>query len=189
MALASGCATIDRQQARTATAYDVMTDDEIARAGVREALGELHEVLTIDAETSVVTAGRSAFQSREERLIFERRIDALVRGRVYGQGPTMELLRIHCEALQRSGWAGWPGDRARLHRACDYGDADVTLHSLFRKPMLQRAYVDLLLAVIGDDAFSTASRERLTRLAEQPLEPYSFVVGAWERVEGFRPRS
>lgn len=183
-----GCAHIDRAQAENVTVYGVMSDQEIARAAVQEALGELHEVQAVDAQTGVVTAGRSAFRTREERLDFERRVDGLLRARIYGQGPTLELVKIRCEALQRAGWEGWPGDAASSRRACDYGEVAVTVHSLFKKPMLQRAYVDVLLGVVGDDAFAAHARARLAELAAGPVEPYLFVVGTWERIEGFRPR-
>lgn len=183
-----GCAHIDRAQAEDVTVYGVMNDQEIARIAVQEALGELHEVQAVDADTGVVTAGRSAFRTREERLDFERRVDEVLRARVYGQGPTLELVKIRCEALQRAGWEGWPGDAAASRRACDYGETSVTVHSLFKKPMLRRAYVDVLLNVVNDDAFAQHARARLSELSSAPVEPYLFVVGTWERVEGFRPR-
>jgi hypothetical protein len=183
-----GCAHIDRAQAANVTVYGVMTDAEIARVAVQEALGELHEVQAIDADTGVVTRGASAFHSRQERLDFEARVDALVRARVYGQGPTLELVRIRCEALQHSGWAGWPADESAQRRACDYGEDSVTVHSLFKKPLLQRAYVDVLLGAVDDAAFAAHARSRLVELAHLQVEPYLFVVETWERVEGFRPR-
>ncbi|MEW6432412.1 MAG: hypothetical protein AB1730_12970 [Myxococcota bacterium] len=185
---AVGCAHIDRAQATNVTVYGVMSDAEIARVAVQEALGELHEVQAVDPDTGVVTAGRSAFHTREERLDFERRVDQLLRARIYGQGPTLELVRIRCEALQRAGWEGWPGDAAASRRACDYGEISMTLHSLFKKPMLQRAYVDVLLGAVDDAAFAAHARARLVELSQTPVEPYLFVVEAWERVEGFRPR-
>ncbi|MCC6334653.1 MAG: hypothetical protein IT380_11800 [Myxococcales bacterium] len=185
---AVGCAHVDRAQATQVTLYEVMSDAEIARAAVEEALGELHEVQEIDAETGVVTRGQSAFRSRQERLDFERRVDALVRARVYGQGPTLELVRLRCEALQRTGWEGWSADADAHRRACDYGDEVVTLHSLFKKPLLQRAYVHVLLDAVGDVEFSRHARARLAELSRAPLEPYVFTVEAWERVDGFRPR-
>jgi len=183
-----GCAHIDRAEVARATVFTVMTDEEIARAAVHEALGELHDVEAIDPDTGVVTRGEAAFHSRQERLDFEARVDALVRARVYGQGPTLELVRIHCEALQRAGWEGWPADAAAQRRACDYGDDVLTVHSLFKKPMLQRAYVDLLLGAVHDAAFARHAHQRLGELSRARIEPYLFVVEAWERVAGFRPR-
>ena len=83
---ALGCAHIDREQALAATPYDVMTDAEIAHVAVAEALGELHEVSTID-DDGVVTSGQSAFKSSNERVVYERRVEQLLRERIYGQGP------------------------------------------------------------------------------------------------------
>ncbi|MEW5741865.1 MAG: hypothetical protein AB1938_23320 [Myxococcota bacterium] len=183
-----GCAHLDRAQATQVTVFQVMSDAEIARAAVEEALGELHQVQEIDAETGLVTRGQAAFHTRQERLDFEARVDGLVRARVYGQGPTLELVRIRCQALQRAGWEGWPADEAANRRACDYGDELLTLHSLFKKPMLQRAYIDVLLGAVDDETFARHARARLSELSRAQLEPYVFTVEAWERVEGFRPR-
>lgn len=183
-----GCAHIDRAAASNVTVYGVMTDAEIARVAVQEALGELHQVEAVDADSGLVTHGRPAFRTRDERLDFERRVDEVLRARVYGQGPTLELVRIRCEALQRAGWEGWPGDASAHRRACDYGDQAVTVHSLFKKPMLQRAYVDVLLGVVDDADFARHARARLAELSRAQVEPYVFVVETWERVEGFRPR-
>lgn len=183
-----GCAHIDRAAASNVTVYGVMNDAEIARVAVQEALGELHQVQAVDADSGLVTNGQPAFRSRDERLDFERRVDEVVRARVYGQGPTLELVRIRCEALQRAGWEGWPGDASANRRACDYGDQAVTVHSLFKKPMLQRAYVEVLLGVVADADFTRHARARLVELSRVQVEPYVFVVETWERVEGFRPR-
>lgn len=183
-----GCAHIDRARAAQVTVFQVMSDAEIARTAVEEALGELHEVQEIDAETGLVTRGQAAFRSRQERLDFEARVDALIRARVYGQGPTLELVRIRCLALQQSGWKGWPEEEATRRRACEYGDELLTLHSLFKKPMLQRAYIDVLLSAVEDADFAGHARARLSELSSARLEPYVFTVEAWERVEGFRPR-
>ena len=185
--LVAGCAHIDREQALAATSYDVMTDAEIAQTAIAEALGELHLVASIDAE-GVVVQGKAAFTSREERLAYERRVDALVRARIYGQGPTMQLVRIHCERLQRNGWESWPkDDSARL--ACEYGDASVTVHSLFKKPALHRAFVELMLEMAADPILAGQVKRKLVRLERTGVEPYLFIVERWERVEGFRPRS
>ncbi|PZR07828.1 MAG: hypothetical protein DI536_26040 [Archangium gephyra] len=183
----TGCAHVSREEAMAVTAYDVMSDAEIAEAAVKEALGELHQVRAID-ENGVVTSGRPAFESRDERLAFERRVDGLLRKKIYGQGPTLELVRIHCELQQKAGWASWPGDTAHVRNACSYGDSVVTLHSLFKKPMLQRAYVDALLAVADDPVLTWHAQRRMSDLERTGVEPYLFIVGNWERVEGFRPR-
>lgn len=185
--LVAGCAHIDREQALAATSYDVMTDAEIAQTAIAEALGELHEVASIDSE-GVVVQGHPAFTTREERLAYERRVDALVRARIYGQGPTMQLLRVHCERLQRSGWEAWPKDEGAHRLACEYGDASVTLHSLFKKPALQRAFVELMLETAADPLLAGQVKRKLVRLERTGVEPYLFIVERWERVEGFRPR-
>lgn len=184
---ALGCAHIDREQALAATAYDVMTDAEIANVAVAEALGELHEVDAIDGD-GVVTAGRAAFHSRAERLAYERRVDELIRARIYGQGPTLELVRIHCEQLHKAGWAGWPGDEGLRRSACEYGDVSVTVHSLYKKPLLQRAFVEVLLQVTGDSILGNHAKQRLLLLERTGVEPYLLMVERWDRVEGFRPR-
>lgn len=186
--LVVGCAHVDRAQAVSANVYDVMSDAEVAKLAVHEALGELHQVQVVDAE-GVVTVGTPAFANREERLAFERRVDALVRAQVYGQGPTLELVRIRCEQLSRDGWAQWPGDELKHKRACEYGDVSMTVHSLFKKPLLQRALVELMLGVVKDDLFALRARNRLVQLQRTGIEPYLFIVERWERVEGFRPRS
>lgn len=183
-----GCAHVNRTEAVSANVYEVMSDAEIARLAVHEALGELHQVQSVDAE-GVVTAGKAAFANRDERLTFERRVDALVRSRIYGQGPTLQLVRIRCEQLDRSGWAQWPGDERAQKRACEYGDVSMTVHSLFKKPMLQRALVEVMLESVGDELFALRARNRLVQLQRDGVEPYLFIVERWERVEGFRPRS
>ncbi|MFO0593921.1 MAG: hypothetical protein U0228_01420 [Myxococcaceae bacterium] len=185
--LTSGCAHLDRQAELHANAFDVMTDAEIAQAAIAEALGELHKVDAIDPD-GFVTAGQAAFTSREERLSYERRVDALVRARIYGQGHTLELLRVRCEQLQRAGWESWPQDAGRRRTACEYGDASVTLHSLFKKPLLQRAFVDLLLEVAADPLLAGQVKRKLVHLETTGVEPYLFAVERWDRVEGFRPR-
>ena len=182
-----GCAHINREQALAATSYDVMTEAEIANVALAEALGELHEVTAIDAE-GFVTKGQAAFRSREERLAFERRVDQLVRARVYGQGPTLQLVRIRCEQLSRAGWASWPADEAARHNACEYGDVSMTVHSLFKKPQLHRAFIDLLLEVMSDSILSSHAKHRLLELERTGMEPYLLMVERWDRVEGFRPR-
>lgn len=182
-----GCAHIDRAQALAATSYDVMTDAEVARVAVAEALGELHQVTAIDAE-GVVTAGRAAFTSRTERLAYERRVDAILRGKIYGQGPAMQLVRIHCERLHQAGWASWPGDETARRTACEYGDVSMTVHSLYKKPLLQRAFVDVLLEVTQDSILTAQVKHKLLALERTGVEPYLLMVERWDQVEGFRPR-
>ena len=184
---ALGCAHIDREQALSATMYDVMSDAEIANVALAEALGELHQVKTIDAE-GMVSSGRAAFNSREERLAYERRVDQLIRARIFGQGPTLQLVRIPCERLHRAGWASWPGDETSRRNACEYGDVSVTVHSLFKKPLLQRAFVELLLEVTNDSIVTSRVKHRLLQLERSGVEPYLLMVERWDRVEGFRPR-
>ncbi|MFZ5443461.1 MAG: hypothetical protein ACOZQL_25865 [Myxococcota bacterium] len=181
-----GCAHIDREQALAATSYDVMTDAEIARAAIAEATGELHQVATVDADG--VASGRAAFSNREERLAFDRRVDALVRQRVYGQGPTLQLVRVRCEQLQKAGWASWPGDEASRRNACEYGDASVTIHSLFKKPQLHRAFLDLMLEAAADPILAGQVKRKLVELGRSGIQPYVLAVEQWERVEGFRAR-
>jgi hypothetical protein len=185
---AVACAHLDRAQLEEVTVYRVMDDREIARVAVLDALGELHEVQAVDAARGVVTRGRPAFRSREERLDFDRRVDGLLRARIYGQGPALELLRLRCEAALRGEWGEWRWTPSATRRACDPSDVAVTLHSLYRKPRLQRAYVEVLLGVVDDAAFAQHARERLAQLSDAELEPYHFELSAWERLEGFRPR-
>lgn len=182
-----GCAHIDRAQALAATSYDVMTDAEVANVALAEALGELHQITAIDAD-GVVTEGRAAFTSRTERLAFERRVDQLIRAKIYGQGPTMQLVRIHCEKLHKAGWASWPGDELANRNACEYGDVSMTVHSLYKKPLLHRAFVDLLLEVANDSILTSRVKHRLLQLESTGVEPYLLMVERWDRVEGFRPR-
>lgn len=183
-----GCAHIDRDQALAATSYDVMTDAEIARAAIAEATGELHQVEAVDAEGMVI-AGHAGFASREERLAFDRRVDGLIRQRVYGQGPTLQLVRIRCEQLHKAGWASWPGDEAARGKACSYGDgAAITMHSLFKKPLLQRAFVDLMLDAAADPLLAGQIKRKLLELERTGIQSYVFAIEQWERVEGFRAR-
>ncbi len=181
-----GCAHVNRDQALAATSYDVMTDAEIARAALAEAVGELHQVDAIDAD-GVVVSGVPGFGSHEERVAYERRVDALVRAQIYGQGPTLQLVRIACERLQKAGWSSWPRDEGR-GTACDYGDVSMSLHSLFKKPMLQRAFVELLLTAAADPMLSSQVKHKLVQLERTGVEPYVFVVQRWEHIEGFRAR-
>jgi hypothetical protein len=182
-----GCAHINRAEALAATPYDVMSDAEVANVAVAEALGELHEVTAIDAD-GVVTEGRAAFANRTERLAYEARVDAIIRARIYGQGPTLELVRLQCERLSRAGWASWPGDERTRLPSCEYGDVSLTVHSLFKKPMLQRAFVEVLLGVANDSLLTARARRRLLELERRGVEPYLLMVERWDRVEGFRPR-
>lgn len=182
-----GCAHIDREQARAATSYDVMTDAEIARVAIAEATGELHQVDAVDAEGMVVS-GRAGFSSREERVAFDRRVDGLLRQKIYGQGPTLQLVRIRCEQLQKAGWASWPGDEAVRHNACEYGNATVSMHSLFKKPQLQRAFVDVMLEAAADPLLAGQVKRKLLKLEQGGIESYVFAIEQWERVEGFRAR-
>lgn len=185
--LLTGCAHVDRSEALSANLFDVMSDAEIARAAIAEAVGELHEVSTIDAD-GVVVEGRAAFASRDERLTFERRVDAIVRAKIYGQGPTLELVRIRCEQLHRAGWVAWPRQQDLARRACEYGDASVTLHSLFKKPLLQRAFIEVMLEAAEDPLLAGQVKRKLVRLERTGVEPYLLMVERWDRVEGFRPR-
>jgi hypothetical protein len=182
---ATGCAHLNQAPAPVSV-FATMSDAQVARLAVQEALGELHQVAAVDADG--FAQGHAAFASRDDRLAFEGRIDSLLRERIYGQGPTLNLVRLACEGQQQAGWADWPADRAANRRACDFGDDLVTVHSLFKKPMLQRAFVDVLLRVVADPAFATHARERLTSLQSVGVEPYTLVVEAWDRIEGFRPR-
>jgi hypothetical protein len=181
-----GCAHIDRQQALAATSYDVMSDAEIANVAVAEALGELHQVNAI--EDGVVTSGQAAFTSRTERLAFERRVDGILRAKIYGQGPAMQLVRIRCEQLHKAGWAGWPGDANTRRSMCEYGDVSMTVHSLFKKPLLHRAFIDVMLEVAADSILSNHVKHKLLELERTGVEPYVLMVERWDRVEGFRPR-
>lgn len=183
---ALGCAHVDREQALAATPYDVMTDAEIANVAIAEALGELHQVSAID-EDGVVTSGQAAFKSSIERVAYERRVEQLLRARIYGQGPALELVRIRCEQLHKAGWASWPREASRL-AACEYGDVSMTVHSLFKKPLLQRAFVEVLLEVTSDSILSAHARSRLMKLEHTGVQPYFLMVERWDRVEGFRPR-
>jgi hypothetical protein len=180
------CAHLDRREVLAANRYDVMTDEEIARTAVKEAVGELHRVDGVAAETGLAQ-GTPAFASREERLSFDRRVDALVRAHTYGQGPVMELLKVRCERLQHTGWRSFPGDALKRHLDCDYSDA-ASVHEVYKKPLMQRAYVDVLLEVAHDAELSESTRLKLDALRARGVEGYSFVVDRWEHLEGFRPR-
>lgn len=184
---AIGCAHIDRAQAGSVNRFDVATDEEIARFAILEALGQVNEVVAVDPTTGRAT-GQAAFASRDERLTFDRRVHGLFQGRTYGQGPTVELVRIRCEKLARTGWAAWPADASRATHACTAGDAVTSIHTLYRKPALQRAYVEGLLEVVGDADFARRTRETLTDVQQGRIEPYVIVVEAWEQLDGFRPR-
>lgn len=183
----AGCAHVNRSEALSANLFDVMSDAEIARAAIAEAVGELHQVTAIDAD-GFVTEGQSAFASREERLSFERRVDAIVRAKIYGQGPTLQLLRVRCEQSHRAGWVAWPRNEGLALRACEYGDAAVTLHSLFKKPLLQRAFIELMLEAAEDPILAGQVKRKLVRLERTGVQPYLLMVERWDRVEGFRPR-
>lgn len=182
-----GCAHLNRQEALSATAWDVMTDAEIAAVAIAEAMGELHQIQSVDGD-GVVLKGQAAFASRDERLTYERRVDSILREKIYGQGPTLELLRIRCEQLHQAGWASWPGDEGARRQACEYGDVSVTLHSLYKKPLLQRAFVDTLLEVTQDSILGARVKRRLLQLERTGIEPYVLTVERWDSVEGFRPR-
>lgn len=182
-----GCAHLNREEVLATTAWDVMTDAEVATVALHEALGELHDVQQVDADGQVI-AGRAAFLDRDDRLAYEARLDRILRARIYGQGPTLELLRIRCEQLHQAGWASWPGDAAARRAACEYGDVSVTLHSLYKKPLLQRALVDTLLAVTGDSVQAAQTKLRLLQLERTGIEPYVVAVEQWDSVEGFRPK-
>lgn len=184
---ALGCAHIDREQALAATPYDVMTDAEIANVAVAEALGELHQVSAID-DDGVVTSGQAAFKSSNERVVYERRVEQLLRARIYGQGPALELLRIRCEQLHKAGWVSWPRDARTRSAVCEYGDVSMTVHSLFKKPLMQRAFVEVLLEVSSDSILRAHARRRLMELERTGVQPYFLMVERWDRVEGFRPR-
>jgi len=181
-----GCAHLDRAQAESVNRFDVATDAEIARYAVLEALGQLNEVEAVDPETGHAT-GHAAFASREERLSFDARVHRLFQQRTYGQGPTVQLVRVRCETLARTGWAAWPADAARADQACTPGDV-TSIHSLYRKAAMQRAYVEGLLEVVDDAGFARQTRETLTRIQQGRIEPYVIVVEAWEQLDGFRPR-
>ncbi len=68
------------------------------------------------------------------------------------------------------------------------GDASVTVHSLFKKPALQRAFVELMLERAADPILAGQVKRKLVRIERTGVEPYLFIVERWERVEGFRPR-
>jgi len=183
---AVGCAHIDRAQASGVNRFDVASDQEIARYALTEALGQLNDVVSVDADGRAV--GHAAFASREERLTFDARVHELLAKAIYGQGPSVELVHIHCQHLMRTGWAAWPGDTARNELACRTGDTVTSIHALYRKPMLQRAYVEALLDVVGDQDLARRTRDQLAEIQREGVQGYTIVVEAWDELDGFRPR-
>jgi hypothetical protein len=97
----------------------------------------------------------------------------------------MEQLERRCEARLRRFES--PEAVARSRR-CAWVDEAPSLHALFKKPALQREYLELLLLEIDALAERVDARERFSRLANVTLEPYRFKLEAWEYLEGFRPR-
>ena len=72
--------------------------------------------------------------------------------------------------------------------ACEYGNATVSMHSLFKKPQLQRAFVDVMLEAAADPLLEGQVKRKLLKLEQGGVEAYVFAIEQWERVEGFRAR-
>ncbi len=156
--LSSGCATV-----RPAS---VLTDDQVSAVVEKEALGEL---------------GEGAFKSRDERLAFDAHAEVLVR-RALEVGPrsdlpVLEALRLRCEQ-----------DLAATRADCSWVDQGLTLHSLWKKPRLNRLYVSAVKVGAGKADQVPDLVLKLSAVDSQPKETFTYQVEAFEYVEGYRPR-
>jgi hypothetical protein len=185
LVISSGCATVPRQ---APSRFDALSDQEIARLAVREALGQLHVVEDVDAASHQVRRGTSAFANREERLAFEARLDQALRSKLTGQAPVLDQLSQACSDLQRQQLDVWPGERLKTQSQCLWADDSLSLHTLWKKPRLHRIYLDRLLEVVDDPDFTEQTRYRFKVASRKPHEGYVFKLGAWDFVEGFRVR-
>ena len=138
-ALASACATTRNS---TATRFEDLDDKDIARMAVKEALGELHVVEDIEPV------------SHEERLAFDARLEQALRGKLTGQQPVLDQLTAACAFAQKKGFAVWPKETFKAQSMCEWSDASVSLHSLWKKPRLHLVYLNTLLDVVNDPDFT-----------------------------------
>jgi hypothetical protein len=182
---ASACATTPLHGA---SRFDQLDDQEIARLAVREALGELNQVEVIDPLSGEVQRGVPAFADRDERIAFDARLDHALRSKLTGQAPVLDQLAEACAFQQKRGFEVWPRDAFKQQAQCAWADASVTLHSLWKKPRLHLVYLNTLLDVVNDPDFSIHALYRFDVLSRKPREGYVFKIGAWDYLEGFRPR-
>lgn len=182
--LAAGCATTQKPASR----FDALDDAEIARLAVREALGELHQVEVVDAESQEVKRGTPAFANREERLAYDARLEAALRSKLTGQAPVLDQLAAQCTFQQKKGFKVWPKEELKAQAMCAWADASVSLHSLWKKPRLHLIYLNTLLDLVNDPEFTIQTLNKFDAQSEKPREGYVFKLGAWDSVEGFRPR-
>lgn len=181
--VATGCATTQKH-----SRFDAMDDREIARLAVKEALGELHAVEVVDAESSTVTRGTPAFANRDEKVAYDARLEAALRSKLTGQAPVLDQLSAQCLFQQKKGFKVWPKEELKAQAMCTWADASVSLHSLWKKPRLHLIYLNTLLDVVGDPEFTIQTLNKFDQQSEKPREGYVFKLGAWDAVEGFRTR-
>ncbi len=179
---ATGCATVQKSR------FDALDDREIAKLAVREALGELHHVETVDAESMEVKRGTPAFASREEKLAYDARLEQALRSKLTGQAPVLDQLSAQCRFEQKKGFKAWPKEELKTQALCAWADASVSLHSLWKKPRLHLIYLNTLLDVVNDPEFTIQTLNKYDAQSEKPREGYVFKLGAWDAVEGFRTR-
>ena len=184
-ALASACATTRNS---AATRFEALDDKEIARMAVKEALGELHVVEDIDQVSQEVRRGVPAFANREERIAFDARLEQALRSKLTGQQPVLDQLTAACAFAQKKGFAVWPKETFKAQSMCEWSDASVSLHSLWKKPRLHLVYLNTLLDVVNDPDFTIQVLNKFDALSNKPREGYVFKLGAWDSVEGFRTR-
>jgi hypothetical protein len=182
---ASACATT---RTHSATRFDDLDDQEIARLAVKEALGELHVVEDVDQVSLEVRRGTAAFANRDERLAFDARLDGALRSKLTGQAPVLDQLAAACAFQQKKGFAVWPRETFKAQAMCAWSDASVSLHSLWKKPRLHLVYLNTLLDVVNDPEFTIEALNKFDKLSNQKREGYVFKLGAWDSVEGFRTR-
>ena len=182
--LSSACATAP---IHSASRFEDLDDQQVARIAVREALGELNQVQVVDA-AGEVQLGQPAFTHHDERVAFEARLDRAIRSRLKGQAPVLDQLAEACAFQQKKGYEVWPRDSFKQQAQCSWADASVTLHSLWKKPRLHLVYLNTLLDVVNDPDFSIHSLYRFDVLSKKPREGYVFKLGASDYLEGFRPQ-
>ncbi len=182
----SACATTSRNHA--ATRFDDLDDKEIARIAVKEALGELHVVEDVDQVSQEVLRGTPAFANRDERLAYDSRLEQALRSKLTGQAPVLDQLSEACAFAQKKGFAVWPKESLKAHAMCEWADASVSLHSLWKKPRLHLIYLNTLLDVVNDPEYTLQVLNKFDAISNHPREGYVFKLGAWDSVEGFRTR-
>jgi len=155
---------------------------------VKEALGELHVVDEIDQVSQEVRRGIPAFATRDERLAYDARLEQALRSKLTGQAPVLDQLTAACTFQQKKGFAVWPREQFKAQALCEWSDASVSLHSLWKKPRLHLVYLTTLLDVVNDPEFTIQVLNKFDALSSQKREAYIFKLGAWDSLEGFRTR-